>query len=186
MISRFVLALMLIVPWQQAWATNFSVGDTLPDMRIDSRGEVILDGDDFSYRPWQTPGGLGKVHVFQYMAGRSSSREQTKPFTDRLEAEFPAGSLHFTTVINLDDALWGTGGFVVGEVESNKRKYPNSTFVLDEEGLGRSALGLEKKIATTVVIDAGGTILYFKEGAMSDAEIEATLDLIHRQLVTDG
>ena len=58
--------------------------------------------------------------------------------------------------------------------------------MLDEEGLGRSALGLEKKIATTVVIDAGGTILYFKEGAMSDAEIEATLDLIHRQLVTDG
>ena len=73
------------------------------------------------------------------MAGRMSARGQTKPFTDTLESALPDKSFHITTVINLDDALWGTTGFVVSEVKSNKRKYPNATMVLDEQGTGLSA-----------------------------------------------
>jgi YtfJ family uncharacterized protein len=141
-----------------------------------------MEGDDFIFAPWTLPASLGKVHVLQYMAGRASARSQTRPFTDRLEA-LPDNSFHVTTVVNLDDALWGTSGFVVGELKSNKRKYPDSTIVLDEKGSGLSRWGLQPKGATVVVLDPGGSVLYFKEGAMSDPEIENTLEMI-RQYIT--
>ena len=159
------------------WAADITTGSPLPALVIEERGELIMEGDDFSYAPWQLPDSLGKVHVLQYMAGRMSARSQTKPFTDQLEA-LPDDSFHVTTVINLDDAVWGTSGFVVGEVKSNKRQYPDSTIVLDEEGTGLDTWGLKPKGATIVVLDPGGSVLYFKEGAMSEQEIQSTLELI--------
>lgn len=168
-----------------SWSIGITVGAPLPGLVIDDRGELTLLEGDFSYRPWALPTALGKVHVLQYMAGRMSARSQTKPFTDRLESAIPDGAIHVTTVINLDDTLWGTSGFVVGEVKSSKRKYPDSTIVLDEEGSGLETWGLQPKGATIVILDPGGSVLYFKEGAMSESEIDSTLELMRSYIVTD-
>jgi YtfJ family uncharacterized protein len=175
------LTLLLLTAFPLA-ATNITVGSPLPSLTITDRGELVLKDDEILYEPWVLPQGIGKVHVVQYMAGRMSARGQTKPFTDRLESDLPDESVHVTTVINLDDAIWGSTGFVVGEIKSNKRKYPDATMVLDEEGTGRTTWGLQLKVATTVVLDPGGSVLYFKEGAMSETEIESTLELIRQYL----
>jgi hypothetical protein len=119
------------------------------------------------------------------MAGRRSARAQSKPFTDRLETALPPGSIDVTTVVNMDDALWGTSGFVMGQMKANKRRYPESTFVLDDTGRGLTALGLEPGIANIVILDAGGTVLYFKQGAMSEADIDSTLELIRQHIDAD-
>jgi hypothetical protein len=120
--------------------------------------------------------------VLQYLAGTRKARSQTQAFTDRLEELLPKGSYQFTTVINLDDAMWGTSGFVVGEVKSSKRKYPDSTMVLDEEGTGLQGWQLQKKSSAIVVIDTSGTVLYLKQGSMSEEEIEAAVELIRQQI----
>lgn len=99
-----------------------------------------------------------------------------------MEAALPEGSFHVTTVVNLDDALWGTSGFVVGEVKSSKRKYPMSTIVLDEDGHGLQSWQLQEGGANILVLNAGGTVLYIKHGGMSEEEIESTLEMIQLEL----
>jgi YtfJ family uncharacterized protein len=177
-----ILPLVFLCLAFPTWSSKLQIGEPLPELSIDDRGELVLLGEDkISYRSWQFSAHPDKVHVLQYLAGTKKARSQTQAFTDRLEEMLPKGSYQFTTVINLDDALWGTGGFVVGEVKSSKRKYPNSTMVLDEEGTGVQAWQLQEKSSAIVVIDTSGTVLYVKQGTMSEDEIEATVELI-RQL----
>ncbi|MEP5764530.1 MAG: YtfJ family protein [Halieaceae bacterium] len=182
--SRLLIAIVLACGYSStsAQATSITVGAPLPELTIDERGELMLNGDDFAYTPWRNPGGIGKVHVLQYMAGTLKARSQTRPFTDQLQENLPLGSYHVTTVINLDDVLWGTTGFVVGEVKDSKRKYPDSTIVLDEEGSGLDTWQLKPKGATIVVLDPGGSVLFLKQGAMSEQEIENTLNLIRQHI----
>jgi YtfJ family uncharacterized protein len=180
--QRILLPILLCLSLP-AWSSNIQVGQPLPKLSIAEHGELILLGEkDISYQAWRSPEQPDKVHVLQYIAGTRSARAQTRPFTDRLEESLPKGSYQFTTVINLDDALWGTGGFVMGEVKSSKRKYPDSTIVLDEEGTGLQAWQLQKKSSAIVVIDTSGTVLYLKQGAMSEDEIETTVELIRQQI----
>lgn len=161
---------------------EISLGDPLPPLTIEARGELLLEDQEVRYTPWSLPAGLGKPHVVQYMAGTMKARDQTRPFTESLEANIPYEKIHVTTLINLDEVLWGTTGFVVGKAKSNKEKYPASTIVLDEEGLGQEAWQLSPKQAAVVILDAGGSVLYFKEGAMSEEDIQHTLALIRQHI----
>lgn len=179
---QHLFAILLLSASFSVQANPIEIGQPLPALEIDSRGELLLTDDEYSYRPWQAGQSVGKLHVIQYLAGRASARGQSKPFTDRLEAALPEGSFHVTTVVNLDDALWGTSGFVVGEVKSSKRKYPMSTIVLDEDGHGLQSWQLQEGGANILVLNAGGTVLYIKHGGMSEEEIESTLEMIQLEL----
>ena len=180
--------LFLLIPLTApAWASTIQVGQPLPDLAIAELGELLLEEDEFRYQPWRASRQPDeKVHVLQYMAGRMSARNQNRAFTDRLEKALPYRGYHVTTVINLDDALWGTSSFVLGEVKASKRKYPASTIVMDENGVGLETWRLQPKNSNIVVTDASGTVLYFKQGPMSDEEIEATLKLIEQHIGDPG
>jgi YtfJ family uncharacterized protein len=180
---RYFLALLFMGLALNLQANPIEIGQPLPALEIDSRGELLLVDDEYSYQPWQASSGPGKLHVIQYLAGRASARKQSKPFTDRLEQEMPTGSFHVTTVINLDDALWGTSGFVLGEVKNSKRKYPLSTIVLDEDGHGLQTWQLREGGANIVVLNSSGTVLYFKQGGMSEDEILSTLEIIKLEVM---
>lgn len=164
------------------WSNGIEVGQPLPELAIAERGELLLENEEYSYSPWRLPERMEKLHVLQYMAARITARSQSKPFTDRLQDALPLGSYHVTTVINLDDALWGTSGFVISEVKDSKKKYPLSTIVLDEHGHGRETWRLQPKGAAILVLDPLGTVLYMKEGGMSDEEIENTLELMRQHI----
>ncbi len=162
---------------------DVNVGKPLSPLAIDKPGELLYDGEDFSYRDWAlSTTGVGKPHILQYLAATTTARDQTQDFTDALEETFPAGTLHVTTVLNLDQAVWGTSGFVKRSVRSNKKKYPQSTIVLDEDGIGQATWALSPKDAAVVIMDAGGTVMYFQEGMMDDADIATTLELLKQQI----
>jgi len=150
----------------------------LPDLSIDDKGELILQGDEVDYRSWSYPQQPGKVHIVQYMAATKSAGDMNKAFRDRFDTDLPENSFHTTTILNLDDAMWGTGGFVIGELTSNKRKFPKAVMVVDEEGAGIKQWQLQNDSAAVVILDPQGTVRYIKQGKMSAAEIESTLELI--------
>lgn len=183
--SRTILCLITALLALPALAAGFRAGDRLPDLSIDDRGELVSSGGDFDYQPWRYPQQPGKVHVLQYMAATKSASELNDPFMARIKADFPAGSLLSTTILNLDDALWGTSGFVTGELKSNKKQFPLAVLVADEDGVGRQRWQLESDSAAIVVTDREGTVLFFKQGAMSASEVEETVQLIRQQLAVE-
>lgn len=176
--SRGVLiALLLCLP---AWgALALSAGDTLPPLRVEKLGELQVEGEEIRYTPWDSGVLRGKVQVVQYMAARPGSRDLNKPFTDRLrDSGIPIEHYHVTTIVNLDDAMFGSRGIVVSELEKNKKRYFRSSIVADEAGLGLGIWRLAPKSSAIIVLDAEGRVAFFRDGAMSAEEIEQALALV--------
>lgn len=166
-----------------ALAGDVPAGGRLPDLSIADKGELVLTGDEVSYRAWSYPQQPGKVHVVQYMAATRGASEINKPFTDRMKTDLPQnGAFLSTTILNLDEAMWGTGGLVVSELKSNKLEFPNAILVADEDGVGLKQWQLDSENSAVIVTDAAGVVRYFKQGAMSDAEIQSTLDMIRQYI----
>ncbi len=103
-------------------------------------------------------------------------------FTEGLEEIFEKTDFHITTVLNLDDATWGTSGFVVSEVESKKREFPEATLVLDADGDGLKAWELAKKGAALAILDKEGKVPYFTQDPMTDANLEEMMALVKAQI----
>jgi YtfJ family uncharacterized protein len=165
-------------------AESIAPGNPVPQLTIEDRGELILSGDDIVYQPWSSSAKPGKVHILQYLAATRGASKIYNEFTDILTEKFEKTDFHITTVLNLDDAMWGTNGFVVSEIESKKREFPGATLVLDADGDGRKAWKLAKKSAALAILDKDGQVLYFTEDPMSAENLEAMLALVKSQIGT--
>jgi len=160
-------------------AVALQPGEALPPLAIERLGEIRLEGDEARYAPWRSDALDRRIQVLQYLAARHAARALNKPFTDRLERSgIPLNRYHVTTIVNLDDALFGTRGLVVSELEKNKRRYHLSTIVADEAGDGREAWRLTKGSSAIIILDETGRVRFFRDGALSAAEIEQALDLV--------
>ena len=176
--KRLLVALALLSISLPVISGQPSVGAAMADLMIEDRGEMMLNDDEVSYQPWVYPQQPGKVHIVQYMAATMSASKINEPFTDRMKTDLEPGGFYSTTILNLDEALWGTTGFVVSEVKSNKRQFPDAILVLDGEGTGLKTWQLDKKSSAVIVVDANGVVRYIKQGAMSETEVEQTLELV--------
>jgi YtfJ family uncharacterized protein len=182
-LRNLVLLACLMAP--TAFGGDIPVGGRLPDLSIAERGELVLSGEDVGYRTWTYPQQPGKVHVLQYLAATRAASNINQAFTDRMKTDLPKGSFLSTTILNLDEALWGTTGLVASELKSNKKQFPGAVLVADEKGTGLSQWQLEKESSAIVITDPTGVVRYFKQGAMSDSEIEGALELV-RQYIASG
>lgn len=166
-----------------AFAHNISVGKTVPDVSVASHGEIILNGEDTAFQAWSTQDMLGKVRVIQAIAGRSSAKELNAPLMAAITAaEFPQQSYQTTSIINQDDAIWGTGSFVKSSAQDSKKEFPWSSMVLDEDGNVASAWQLAEESSAIIVIDKLGKVLFVKEGALNDGEVQQVLNLVKENL----
>lgn len=160
-------------------AAAITTGAPLPALSIADKGELVKKGDGFSYQPWSSTSMAGKVYVVQYLAARLTASKMNEPFTDALrEANLPNEKHVSTTLINADDAMWGTSGMVDGELKSSLKKYPHASLVNDAAGAGLKAWGLKKESSAIIVLDKSGKVIFFKEGALTADEIKSTLALI--------
>jgi YtfJ family uncharacterized protein len=150
----------------------------LPLVSISDKGELIPAGDDFDFSPWSSATNPGKVHVLQYFSATMAASKIFKPFTDGISKTIEPGSVHVTTVINLDAAIWGTSGFVISELKKNKRIHPKTTMVVDKEGTGAATWKLGDEGAGLAIMDAQGKVKYFTTQAMTPQELEAALTLL--------
>jgi len=184
--SRVLVFLATTLTAALALAGNPAPGGRLQDLSITDRGELVLNGGDVDFRPWQYPQAPGKVHVLQYMAATRSASEVNKPFTDRMKTELPQnGEILSSTILNLDEAMWGTAGLVVNELKSNKKAFPRAVLVVDEEGAGLRRWQLQEDSSAIIVTDPQGVVRFFKQGAMSEDEIDSTLAMI-RQYIAEA
>ncbi|MGB1142269.1 MAG: YtfJ family protein [Halioglobus sp.] len=171
-------ALLGVILLALAVTARAEAPETLPELVIADRGELLMDGEDFSYATWRSDANPGTIHVLQYFGGTMSDSKTFEPFTDLLQASLEPGMVHVTTIINMDAATWGTSGFVVSELKKNKKMHPESTMVLDEEGVGVKQWNLGKDGTGLFIVDTQGQVLFFSADALTEEELQGNLDLI--------
>ncbi len=177
-ISRLLPGLILAFCCGGSFAAAPTVDAPLSELNISERGELTMSGDDFKFVPWRSDANLGKVHVIQYFGATMSDSKIFEPFTDLLQKSMEPGVIHVTTVLNLDAAMWGTTGFVISELEKNKRLHPDSTMVVDDDGTGLVEWDLGEAGSGLIITDDKGVVKYFTRKAMSEDEMAAALALI--------
>lgn len=178
--TLFSTLLLLLTITHAARAAQPALDQALPTVAIEERGEVILEGDEIVFRPWQSDAQTGEVRVIQYLAATRSASEVFEPFTDRLQTLYEPGVISVISIINLKAALWGTSGFVLSEVKKNKRKHPESTIVIDKDGTGQRTWALDKKGAALLILDKTGTVRFFAKSALADGQLDESVALVEK------
>lgn len=181
-LSRLAFCFAMTLAYTTVQAATPTIDAPLPALNISERGELTLSGDDFKFVPWSSDTKVGKVQVIQYFGATLGDRDTFKPFTDLLQTSFKPGTIHVSTVLNLDAAMWGTTGMVISELKKNKRVHPLATMVLDDEGSGVAKWGLGEAGTGLLVVNNQGIVKFFTPEALSKDEMATTVELIRANL----
>ncbi|NDL61426.1 YtfJ family protein [Acerihabitans arboris] len=178
-----LLLVVLLLPFG-APAHNLETGKPLPKVAIAEQGELLLKNEKFSYKFWDSSQLPGKIHLVLHIAAQASASEMNAAMIEALKKiNLPAKYYQTTTIINENDALFGSGpSFARNWVENHKRIYPGSQFILDAHSSVLQAWHLQPKGSAIIVLDAKGRVRYVREGALSLEEIQQVSDLLHRLL----
>lgn len=183
MTLRKILALTYLLLPMMASAHQFETGQRVPPISITDRGELVLDKDQFSYKTWNSAQLVGKVRVLQHIAGRTSAKEKNATLIEAIKAaKLPHDRYQTTTIVNTDDAIPGSGMFVRSSLESNKKLYPWSQFIVDSNGVARGAWQLDEESSAVVVLDKDGRVQWAKDGALTPEEVQQVMDLLQKLL----
>ncbi|MEX1669541.1 YtfJ family protein [Zhongshania guokunii] len=181
-LKKVLLGLTLITGACSSYAVE--MGGTLPDVSIPTKGELLLNKSKVTYKNWSSSSiQRGSPALIFHMAARMSSDKIIAPLRERLEKEdFTPGSFQSISVVNIDDALWGTSGLVSSEMEKNKRAHPEAILVADDGGRGLKAWQLKKGDVAVMLLDAKGEIRYLKEGSLSSDDINTIIGLLNTEI----
>lgn len=178
-----MIALLAVLLPGIAAANNIQVGQTVPNVTVSDKGEIILSGDKVIYQPWESTQLSGKVRMIQAIAGRSSAKEMNAEIIKAIKAaNLPAEKYQTTTIINQDDSIWGTGGFVKSSAEDSKQEFSWSSMVLDADGTVQTTWQLQKESSAIIIMDKTGQVLFVKEGKLTSQEIDQAMDLVQTNL----
>ncbi|WP_318373310.1 YtfJ family protein [Enterobacter sp.] len=184
MTLRTLLAATCLLLPLMASAHRFENNQRVPPVGIADRGELILSNNEFSYKKWNSAQLPGKVRVVQHIAGRSSAKEKNAALIEAIKsANLPHDRYQTTTIINTDDAIPGSAMFVRSSIESNKKLYPWSQFIVDSDGVARKAWQLDEESSAVAVLDKDGRVQWAKDGSLTPAEAQQVVALL-RQLLS--
>jgi YtfJ family uncharacterized protein len=163
---------------------GLELGGTLADVSIPSKGELVLNKSKVDYKSWSTASiQRGSPALIFHLAARMSSDNIIAPLRTRLEEQdFAPGSFQSISVVNIDDAMWGTSGMVSSEMEKNKRAHPEAVLVADDASRGRKAWQLKESSVAVILLDANGKIRYLKEGKLGRKDIDTIMALLNTEI----
>ncbi len=162
-----------------ALAHNIQLDSSVPNVKVDKYGEILVEGKETAFQAWNSEQMKGKVRIIQAIAGRSAAKAMNADLMAAITAaHFPEQEYQTTTIINQDDAIWGTGSFVKSSAQDSKLEFPWSSIVLDESGNVAKGWELKPESSAIIVQDKLGKVLFVKEGALNEQEIKQVLELV--------
>ena len=179
--TTFLLGLSAIFLSAAVNAHNLRSNANLPAVSVQQEGEILVKGNDVAYQPWQSNSLAGKVRVLQHMAGRSSVKEKNEALINAIKAaHFSPAVYQTTTIINADDAVFGTGPFVKSSAEKGKKANAHSQVVLDKSSAVKNAWALKEKESLILVLDKSGKVQFAHEGQLNPQQIEQVIELVKK------
>ena len=182
-----------------AGAPSIKVGEKLPSVVIENKGEMVIeydvtdgemvyqDGTDIEFKSFDSNAQTGKVRTIYHLAARSGVDGINQAYIDALiEAELPEKApdspYKTVTILNTSDALWGTAGIARGQLEDSQKETAYAHYVVDEKGLAQQKWGLKKKGSSVIVLDKDNTVLFFRDGRLSADDIASAVAAIQEKL----
>ncbi len=160
-------------------AHNIQLDQTLPNVTVTDNGELIVQNDKITYQKWQSSALAGKVRIVNHFAGTSSAKEKNSALINAIrQAHFDRTKYQTTTIINVDEATFGTGMFVKSKAEKGKLKNAHSQVVLDQEGKVKKAWQLKSKDNFVAVLDKNGKVKFVFDGKLSNNQINQIIQLV--------
>lgn len=176
------IAFVAIIP-TLVHANNLKMNTTLPAVTVTNKGELILNNNSITYQPWSSAKLVGKTHIIMAIAGRASAKEINAQLVNAIStAKFPQQKYQTTTIINQDDAIWGTSSFVKSAAEESKKQYPWSSIVLDSNGNVQKSWDLQKESSAIIVLDKNAKILFIHEGALNQQQLQQVIALVKKNI----
>ncbi len=180
-------------------ASAIKVGEKLPSVVIENKGEMVIDydvvdgtmvhkdGSDIGFKTFDSDASAGTVRTIYHLAARTGIDGINQPYIDALiEAELPETApdspYKTITILNTDDALWGTAGIAKGQLEDSQKETAYAYYVVDEKGVALQKWGLKKKSSAVIVLDKDNTVLFFKDGKMNADDIASAVAAIKEKL----
>ncbi|HHT7762452.1 YtfJ family protein [Pasteurella multocida] len=174
----FVLGLATFCAFS-AHAHNIQLNQPLASVSVAEDGELSVKGEAVQYHAWHSAQLVGKVRVVNHIAGRRDVKERNQALIEAIKgAQFDRAKYQTTTIINADDATFGTGSFVKSGAEKGKKVNAHSQVVLDQRGAVKAAWQLKEKESLVVVLDKAGKVKFVHEGALSTAQVQEVIGLI--------
>ncbi len=194
-LSLFIQLLPLLIT-ADIYAANITIGKPLPNVNINDsgrmifdykieKGQMVCDKESFSpkYKPWNSTEQKGKISIIFHIAARMGMYQINEDFVNAIvEAHFPDklphSPLKMVTIVNADDAIWGTSFIAVSKFKKVQQRYPYYLYVLDNNGVASSKWALQKENSAVIITDKEGVVVFFKEGKLSTTEIQTALTRI--------
>ncbi len=99
-----------------------------------------------------------------------------------IPGKLPDSPCKVITIINTDDAIWGTSQIAMKKFMKIQQKFPYYLHIVDEKGVAQNNWSLQKKNSAVIITDKNGSVVFFKEGKLSNIEIEDALAKINQLL----
>ncbi len=186
MIKTLLLICGLTLPTAVIHALE--VGQSLPSLQVQTKGELLLAGDDVTYRPWSTTAiQSDRPSLIFHVPPRISSQSIIKPLRSRLESEgYQKGQFQSITVINLQEAAWGTTGMIISQLQEDKTSHPEASFVIDDKNRGTKAWSVGKRDVVIAVVDANGIVQHIHTGEMTEGDVNTIISELNAQIDKAG
>lgn len=193
------LAIATFFAANTAFAQAVQVGEKLPPVVIENKGQMVIEydvvdgvmnykaGTDIQYKMFKSDASSGKIRTIYHLAARSGVDAVNDPYIEALIAAklpetLPDSPYKTITILNADDALWGTAGIAKGQLEDSQKATGYASYVLDAKGVALKTWQLNKKGSAVIVLDRDDTVLFFKDGKLSDDDIASAVALIQQKL----
>jgi YtfJ family uncharacterized protein len=161
-----------------------SAGTAYAGLKVGEKpAPVTLSGEDggrVDGQPWSSDMIAGKVWSVFYVD--PDEKEINEKMEAALKAEsFPRDKYASMAVINMD-ATWLPNSAIAAKLADKQKEFPDTVYAKDMKKMLVKKWGLKDDDYDCLVFDKNGSLLYSKEGALSDGDIKEMIGIIRTAL----
>ena len=174
--------------WLALFLNSLSIAmptDNLPVIPgVITPGELVLENGKTQFEPWDSHDTFARPPILViHIAARLGLKSQVDTLRQRIDQEaYQPSELAVVSIVDFDDALWGTRGLANIELQHNKKQTPQIQVIRDDQGLVRHAWKLPQNTLFVAFVDDDGTLLYRHLGLLNEEDMNALIREIDQRV----
>lgn len=166
------------------WLSFVAATQSYAQIQVDSQMKVFElrddDGGRLDGKPWSSKELVGKVSVLFYVD--PDFKDLNEEFGDKLkEKNYSLDVINYVAIINME-ATWLPNFAIGSSLKVKQRKFPSTLYLKDYKRKLVKEVKFVDEDYNVLILDKNGKVLYFKNGKMSNEEMNQAISLIEANL----